>query len=109
MNTEYSIYPLVISRSRPFYIEITENESKNKYFQLFKAYYFDEEHVEQAKKELLYFSETGHPWNLGFEGEFASPNVVSLWTESYVKFMVDALNDRHERLICPLVKNAEPA
>jgi hypothetical protein len=99
---EIEYHPIKRSNKRPFYVEITtENDVKN--IRVFKSHFlYSEEKWEEMKatNHPLMQNEV-HPWNLDVYEELVDlkkyPNIITFWTEPFVKFMIDALNDKYER------------
>lgn len=99
LNKMLFFYPEKHSQSRPFFVEIrTENNIKS--FQLFQAnYFYTEEEWETVSKHPFLNNEV-HPWNLGLEGDLIDiryPDSVCFWKEDFIKFVVDAMNDKFEK------------
>lgn len=84
MADKFYTYPETYSPDRPFFLEIWERNGKTTY-QTFRAQYLD-----YNKYEV-------HPWNLGLEGEFVNSDYISFFTKDFLKYTVDALNDKFER------------
>lgn len=99
---ELSFYPSTHSENRPFFVEIRKTSDK-KTFQLFRAQYLYPEIIYDAlidSGEIDFLTQNEvHPYNLGLEGELYDekyPNSVTFWSENFIKFMIDGLNDRSE-------------
>lgn len=91
MNLE--IYPKSYSKQRPFFVEIQE-ENGVKSIRVFKAnYMFD----------TTPWNETGeaHPWNLDVYTDLIDtdkyPAAITFWKEDFVKWVIDAMNDKYEK------------
>jgi hypothetical protein len=89
----FKTYPEDYSKTRPFHVEFQIKENGVKSIRLLKANYYESEVV-------LPFNPTGevHPWNLGLYGDLVKTNgCICFWTEEFLRFMIDALNDKFEK------------
>ena len=94
-------YPDKHSHQRPFWAEIETFEGA-KFVQMFQANYIPGEHHWPKGMEVLEWMGHAcgecHPWNLDLEGSlFDRPGIVSFWATPFIKFVVDAMNDKYEK------------
>ena len=87
-KVKYTSYPENPSQREPYYIEFRKEYNKPETFQLFKYTLICPEIGDQL-------GNVGHPYNLSLEGEVnVNDNVIQYNTKTFLKFMVDALNEK---------------
>ncbi len=107
----FTKYPETNSRKRPYFIEIhTHDDGKQEVRMFCSHYFYSEKQLKLLQKDEPFISGEGHPWNLNVYQELTTnPNSITLWKESMLQFVIDAMNDKYEREIYPAITNAEPA
>ncbi len=80
MDVTYEFYPEKVDRD--FYVEFSKWTNRNEEYRIFKKQLFE-------GREM-------HPWQL-LCGEVADETLVSFTTKGYLKFVVDAMNEKAER------------
>ena len=83
-----------------YYVEFSRwNENDKWRWRLFKRQFlYPDEELEKMKKEgYWYMSNEVHPWQLANGEVNEIEHAVDLNTKSFLKFMVDALNEKVER------------
>ncbi len=86
MNYTYYTYPQQREGDQLFYIEFHQWEGRPKIFKIMQRHFFESEDLHPLKE--------GHGWNL-WEGEVGKDNTFQLNTEKYLKFLIDALNEKN--------------
>jgi hypothetical protein len=86
-----------------YYVEFGQWPGKDMTWQLFqRQFMYDEEEWERMKKEapndFLLMSNEVHPWNLGEGTVDSREHAMSMNTKKFLCFMVDALNDKVNRI-----------
>ena len=95
MNIEREYYPEVNDNEDGplYYIEFTQWTGRPWRWNLFQRQWIcSKEEWEKTEHDMLESREV-HPWNLG-EGEVNERDVMDMNTRQFLKFIVDALNEK---------------
>lgn len=109
-------YPEKRTEVRPFYVELNQDkESDPVNIRVFREQWIvpPSQLEEQLRKDVegKIFSENelhwarmcnnGHPWNLDVYEKLINiqiyPHAVTFWREDFIKWVIDAMNDKYEK------------
>lgn len=99
MNVKREYYPDNYSvENYQFYIEYTQWEGKPWRWQLFqRQFMYPPEEWEKMEHDVLESNEV-HPWNLGEGIVNQNEHAMDMNTRKFLKFMVDALNEKVNKI-----------